>query len=251
MRWAGIGALSGIRNPVLVAKRLHAFQGEPQVCGLVPPCVLVGAGATQWALQQKCSEPANLVTESSRKTYLKYKTRVDEVKRKRMDTVGAILITKNGETASAVSSGGIFLKIPGRVGQGGCYGSGCWSEATVSVTTSGVGEQLIKSLLAMRTAEDLLSAADDKMPQDLVADSFSSRFFDSPILSEIEPSKRLAGLIAAYRHPTRKTTEFFCVHNTLSMFYAYQTSEMSAAACHLSRCDKDQDQSIKVDAYSF
>ena len=255
MRWAGIGALTGIRNPVVVAERLHSFQGEPQVCGLVPPCLLVGDGAVQWALQQKCSEPANLVTASSRKTFFKYKTRVDEAKavskRKRMDTVGAIVISENGDTASAVSSGGIFLKIPGRVGQGACYGSGCWSEAGVTVTTSGVGEQLIRSLLAMRMAQDLLSADDDKMPQDLLADSFSSRFFQSASLTEIDPSKRLAGLIAGYRHPTRMTTELFCVHNTLSMSYAYQTTDMTTAACHLSRSNSDSNQTVKVNAYSF
>ena len=49
MRWAGVGAISGIMNPVSLAHTLHKFQDEKQLCGLVTPILLTGKGATDWA----------------------------------------------------------------------------------------------------------------------------------------------------------------------------------------------------------
>ena len=54
-----------------------------------------------------------------------------------LDTVGAIAVDQFGNVASAVSSGGIMFKDPGRVGQASVYGAGCFAENSVAVTTTG------------------------------------------------------------------------------------------------------------------
>ena len=43
---------------------------------------------------------------------------------KKIDTVGAIVLDIYGNLASAVSSGGILLKHPGRVGHASFFGCG-------------------------------------------------------------------------------------------------------------------------------
>jgi hypothetical protein len=68
------------------------------------------------------------------------------------DTVGAVAIDSKGNICAGVSSGGIHLKHPGRVGEAAQYGSGCWtvcsSSSRFGCSLTGTGEQLMATLLA-------------------------------------------------------------------------------------------------------
>ena len=84
------------------------------------------------------------------------------------DTVGAVSVDQAGNVAAAASSGGIWLKQPGRLGPAAVFGAGCWARdgvrnktPGVAVATSGCGEQLMKTLLAKQCGDALQKGDDD------------------------------------------------------------------------------------------
>ncbi len=65
------------------------------------------------------------------------------------DTVGAVALDGEGNLAAAVSTGGIWLKQPGRVGDSPLAGSGLWAENDcVACAATGTGEFIMRVALA-------------------------------------------------------------------------------------------------------
>jgi asparaginase (EC 3.5.1.1) len=70
------------------------------------------------------------------------------------DTVGAVALDSDGNLAAATSTGGISLKLPGRVGDTPLPGAGVYAENGVAaISATGVGELIARYLAAFRVAE--------------------------------------------------------------------------------------------------
>ncbi|RKO91241.1 nucleophile aminohydrolase, partial [Blyttiomyces helicus] len=129
--FGAVGAIpsSGLQSAIEGACAVMRAEGggRPSAAGRVAPLMLVGDGAVEWCVGAGVArgESGGGVTEGARKRWERHMGRdVQPPKESNVeadddvlnDTVGAVVVDADGNFASGVSSGGISLKIPGRVG---------------------------------------------------------------------------------------------------------------------------------------
>ncbi|KAK7505412.1 hypothetical protein BaRGS_00003157 [Batillaria attramentaria] len=266
--FGAVGCISGVVNPVKIAHQLLVRQRDSCLShGRIPPSVLVGDGARQWAEHQgfAVSEHHKLVTEKTKQLHNKYKRRIErdqshDSKKVKVDnddifengasphtgqiqstkevqapaedtssvhdTVGAVCVDCDGHIAAAASSGGIWLKQPGRLGPAAMYGAGCWAQDPnsgnpgIAVITSGCGEHIMRTLLAKTCAEHVKTA--DNASQGL-SSCFQSQFLASNFLRNIE--SKLGGAVALKKTEIDGVSEVELVwgHTTESMAVGYMS----------------------------
>ncbi|CAD6225795.1 GSCOCG00005731001-RA-CDS [Cotesia congregata] len=248
LSFGAVGAVSGIKNPVSLAKRLCEHQSSKISYGRVPPSVLVGPGAQVWASEMGIATlPAEeLISSKARKIYYHYKRKLDDqvsevsaskISKRRMDTVGAVCVDAYGNVAAACSSGGIILKYPGRVGQAGIWGCGVWAHngaCSVASSTSGCGEHLIRTTLA-RTIAEAVTGLTDHVPR--LHETMKSEFLESEFLDGLD--SKLGGGLALRYSAGEATGDLFWTHSTNSMILGYMGSGDSVAKSYVSNLDDE------------
>lgn len=156
------------------------------------------------------------------------------------DTVGVVVMDRRGRVASTVSSGGIALKQPGRVGQASCFGCGCWAQSkmgpqrgfSVGISTTGCGEHLVRTFLAKECAVSLGSDV-ERSPLEVVKDVMRYKFAESPFLENVP--EKLGGAICMQYDDRCGRGDFLWTHTTASMGIAYMTTSDAKATTVMSR----------------
>jgi len=67
-------------------------------------------------------------------------------------TVGCVALDRAGRLAAATSTGGVFDKLPGRVGDCPLIGAGTWADRTAAISCTGQGEYFIRTNAAAAVA---------------------------------------------------------------------------------------------------
>lgn len=75
-------------------------------------------------------------------------------------TVGAVALDLHGNLAAATSTGGVFGKPPGRVGDTPLIGAGTWADRQVAISCTGTGEKFIRAGGALTAAHRFALAGD-------------------------------------------------------------------------------------------
>jgi len=129
-----VSAIRGFASPVAIARRI--MDASPHV-------MLTGAGAEMFARDQGYEPVRDMAA---------WLTRPDGFQPGDLDdghgTVGAVALDLEGRLAAATSTGGIYGKRPGRVGDTPLIGAGTWADDQVAVSCTGLGEAFIRAAAA-------------------------------------------------------------------------------------------------------
>ncbi len=130
LRAGAVAAVSSIKNPIKLARRV--MEDGRHV-------LLAGEGALMFARQIGFPEcpPESLIVDRKR-------NRRDS----KHGTVGCVAFDSTGRLAVATSTGGIFNKLPGRVGDSPLIGCGTYADDYGAASCTGHGEAIIRILLA-------------------------------------------------------------------------------------------------------
>ena len=126
----GCGA-ARVRNPVLVARC---------VMERTPHVMLAGEGALHFARAEGFADYDPL-TRRAHDAWLRNRAMP-------AGTVGAVALDCSGHLAAATSTGGVTLKLPGRVGDSPIPGAGNYAHAAAACSATGRGELMMRVLAA-------------------------------------------------------------------------------------------------------
>jgi L-asparaginase / beta-aspartyl-peptidase len=191
LRAGAVGAIRNLRNPILLARAVmeaghHVFlvgdgaEHFARVRGFPVATreeLVIARQLQRWQAAQIAGEPG---------------------------TVGAVALDEAGHLAAATSTGGIFNKQPGRVGDSAVIGAGTYADDTLGAgSATGDGEAILRTTLT-RTAIELLRDGKD-------------------------PAQAAQAAVALLRRRTGSEGGLILLDPLGRMGYAYNTPAMSVA----------------------
>lgn len=156
--FGSVASIYCVKNPVSVARKVMEETDH---------LILNGKGAVKFARIMGFSEFTSL-PEGRKKRWKKLRDSLKKDKkypgelkywkklnkdREKYGTVGAVCMDFNGNIASATSTGGIWLKLYGRVGDTPIMGAGTYASVYGGASATGHGEAIIKQFLTKRAVD--------------------------------------------------------------------------------------------------
>ena len=133
-RAGAVAAIQDIRSPVAAARAV--MENTPHV-------LLAGDGATRFAREM------GLAAIGEDGGFFRMPVGVEQADIDKdgdtlgHGTVGAVALDRAGRLAAATSTGGLFGKRPGRVGDTPIPGAGTWADGDIAISCTGVGEHFV------------------------------------------------------------------------------------------------------------
>jgi isoaspartyl peptidase/L-asparaginase-like protein (Ntn-hydrolase superfamily) len=154
-RHAGaVAAIRNIKHPVAVARRL---------LDQASTVMLAGDGATAFARAMGFAT----IDDADDYYVLPVGVTADDIAVSAMHgTVGAVALDRSGNLAAATSTGGVFGKPAGRVGDTPIIGIGTWADQEIAISCTGTGEYFLRSGGAL-TVANRFKLAGDSLEQSL------------------------------------------------------------------------------------
>ena len=201
-----VAALQGYRSPIAAARA---------VMERTPHVMLAGEGAADFAREQglePVGDPQAWFThagadEDNHAPGHAPGGRTNLNPALRHGTVGCVVLDAQGRLAAATSTGGVFDKLPGRVGDTPVVGAGVWADDQVAVSSTGTGEFFLRTAAAVQVAHRLRWAGQElSAAAQAVIDSVGALGGDGGLIAisrkgEIATPYNSGGMKRAALHP--------------------------------------------------
>lgn len=153
-----VAALRGVKNPIAVARKVMEETDH---------VLLAGEGAERFARTMGFPDHDPVTPERRRQwehlrseiasgkpcsSGLSYRLLASQPKAP-PGTVGCVALDASGEIVAGTSTGGVFMKLPGRVGDTPLLGAGTYASSDAGASATGLGEGVMKTLLSFRVVE--------------------------------------------------------------------------------------------------
>jgi beta-aspartyl-peptidase (threonine type) len=152
LKAGAVACVSRILHPVTLAREI--LESSPHV-------LLSGEGAHEFARSRgvPLCDPEELIVDRERDRYRRSKAGAGNSRGSLpSDTVGAVACDSRGRVAAASSTGGTFLKLPGRIGDSPIPGAGLYADDRRGAGAStGQGEPILRMVMAYRAIEAMTS----------------------------------------------------------------------------------------------
>jgi isoaspartyl peptidase/L-asparaginase-like protein (Ntn-hydrolase superfamily) len=141
LRFGGVLCAEGLRNPIRAAMKLSERKQN---------CLLAGKGAEEFAL----SEGLALRDMRTQNALMRWRKALNEESEKLEayqghDTVCVIGLDQSGRMGVGTSTSGLFMKMPGRIGDTAIIGSGFYCDARYGgAAATGLGEDIMRGCLS-------------------------------------------------------------------------------------------------------
>ncbi|XP_031635732.1 threonine aspartase 1 [Contarinia nasturtii] len=252
--------LSKVKNPIRLARILCERQSKLLSMDRIPPMILSGEGAVNYAkdVNLPIVNEEDMVSNKARKTYEHYQRNIEQyentfnVKVTPLDTVGAVVVDAFGNCAAGCSSGGLILKLSGRIGQAACYGAGCWASKdknkSYATCTTGNGEYLMRTLLAREIVSNLKN---DQFSIQSLYNTFKNDFLESPFLKHLD--EIYGGALTLVYDSDSGDGELLWSHTTQSFCIGHMSTKQKSPRFVFSTLpdNKKQGKSIAVQSQPF
>lgn len=182
-----------------------------------PHCLLAGEGASRFA-------------HANGFDFISNELLIGDATHPAHDTVGAVALDIRGRIAVATSTGGTRDKMPGRVGDSPIYGAGAFADEVCGVSATGVGEYIMRVLLAKFVADR--SRADYHQNSRRKAESRASQTYRVPVVSFASTAMdALGGITIPSLCPSRMWTDAGNISSAANALSSTSNLRMQLMSC--------------------
>jgi L-asparaginase / beta-aspartyl-peptidase len=207
----GVACIRRVKNPVLIARKVMEETGH---------VLLAGEGALRFARALGYAD-YDPVTPERRRSWDERRTAALADPQSPCShltpllasggTVGAAALDAEGRLAAATSTGGITLKLPGRVGDTAIPGAGNYANRHAAVSATGHGELMLRVLTAKAVCDRVATGQSAQQATDAVLADMRETVGDAVGIIAVDSRGRVG-----------------IVHGTSFMPHAYAGSDVSA-----------------------